>query len=310
MSLDGTDSTRIKDNTFTDKKTQYIYVYQDKVYYDDGEKIYKMDTNGDNFETFIEQGHGMMKIYNNILYYFNDKILKSIPLDKSTTATTVIEKCACYIDSTGNQNFYVNPENTIFYSTGTELFRKKSGQTAEKISEYHNDNFVFAKDFIYFRDHAKTKKGIPSGFYGISKGIYDTSAKEIQSTIVRETDEQVHDKVALNISSSWIVYYNRVDILSVRTGKSTTQDLRYVSLDGNTERILVKDVTNGTFFDSKYMPIRGVFQIIEDYVYYILGADNKKSVNASIHRIKNDGTDKKKLVDIIMYNDSIIINGI
>ena len=291
MSLDGSNQTKIKDNNFTGStKAKYIYVYQNKVYYDDDTSIYRMDTNGANHETFIAAGYGMMRVYNDKLYYFAANAedgyedLKSIPLDKSSKAEIVVEKTSAYIGEFRSGNFYVTKDNTIFYYESNSLFRKMPGQTAVEISSGQNDNYVFAKDGIYFRDHSES--------YGISKGAYDATL-EISATVVRKTDGQVDDNAALNISSSWIVYYNRIPF-----GEKGTIDLRYVSRDGKTERVLVTDVTNGEGGDSGHTPsFLGEIKIIGDYAYYML---QKSGTSASIYRIKKDGTDKKKLVDITL----------
>lgn len=127
----------------------------------------------------------------------------------------------------------------------------------------------------------------------IGKYIYFTNAKDSKlykvkldgKDLTKLSDDNIHSPIVVG---EWIYYVN----------KSDNYRIYKMKVDGSN----VKNINNE-------QTIR--FNIVNNYLYYITKDDNQYN---SIYKIKNDGTDKKIIIDkyklgiatpIIVYNDYI-----
>ena len=276
MDLDGGNSTKIKDHP-SGTKGDYIYVYNDIVYFTyestSSKKIVKMNLDGTGYANFISPGEGVMKVYDDRLYYFvtsrlNNKSLYSFPLDQSDVSSKIVDGYHKYVgvqygfDTNGD--YHVKGGNLYYHEGGDGLWKVDlSTKTKTKLSSGLYDNYTFTRDYIYCRYH--------NSVYGIGRADYSMQ----NFRVYRDTDKQVEDRFALNVSSSWILYYNRTG------GGASSKDLNYVSKDGTSEKVLVPNLKK----------VKGDFKIIGDWAYYML-EDGDDWV---IYRVKKDGTSKAEV---------------
>ena len=276
MDLDGSNAVKIKDKAIARpasgyNEKQYVYVYNDWVYYNNytEKKIYRMRRDGSSHTIFLNDAYGEMKAHGGYLYFLSGNLtLKRVKLDKSASEETLFRKGGYKID------FYIASGYVYFHKYDDSLWKYNiSSGTETTLSSGQNDGYVFCRpdSKIYYRDH--------SANYGISKSGFDMTGE----VVVKRTTKQINEAgdQSMNYSGNFFCYMNR-DL------SSGPINLYFVSADGTREVKLVDNVENSDWTSPPQR--KGELKIIGNWIYYM--RTTSTSGKLEVTRIKKDGTGK------------------